>query len=134
MKVKLIGELTQGSEYAAGYDLQAAQDAFIHPYKRSLIQTNIRLKMPENMVALVLPRSGLAHKNGIVAVTGVIDPDYLGVISCNLFNNSYDGFEVKKGMRIAQLVFLPIIRPEFEIVESLEDTARGENGFGSSGL
>lgn len=134
MKVKLIGKLTQGSEYAAGYDLTASCDVFIHPYKRKLIPTDIRIQMPNNMVAMVFPRSGLANNYGIVAATGTIDSDFRGQLHVNLFNHSDVGFEVKKGMRIAQLVFLPVIRPEFEEVELLDETVRGENGFGSSGL
>lgn len=134
MKVKLIGNLTQGSEQAAGYDLMAVSNKWICGGETEIVNTGIRLEMPDGMAALVVPRSGLAAKHGITVLNapGLIDPDYRGEIGVILHNTTDNIFEIVKGDRIAQLLFVPFIRPEF-VTEELSETERGSGGFGSSG-
>lgn len=134
MKTKLIGNLTLGSEQAAGYDLTAVHGTYIYPGARKLIDTGVRLEMPDGMCALVVPRSGLAWKNGITVLNapGLVDPDYRGEIKVNLFNAGDKTVDIEPGMRIAQLLFVPFIRPEF-VSEELGETARGAGGHGSTG-
>lgn len=102
-----------------------------------LIPTGIAIYI-ENpyMTALILPRSGLGHKNGIVLgnLVGLIDSDYQGEIMVSMWNRSIKDFYIHPNNRIAQIVFVPIIRPEFSIVKNFKKTTRFENGFGHSGV
>lgn len=127
---------TSGS---AGFDLCACIDApiTIEPGEIMLVPTGLAAQPDENNVALMLyPRSGLSSKYGISLANcvGVVDSDYRGEICVPLINHGTSAFTVENSMRIAQLVVTPIIIPETEITESLDDTSRGEGGFGSSGL
>jgi dUTP pyrophosphatase len=130
-----------GSEYAAGVDLCAVSDSVIQipPLKTAMIHTGIKLNMmtvPEHLVALIWPRSGKGAKEGKVIgnLTGVIDEDYHGELMISVWNRNAENYiTVEPGEKIAQLVFLPIIRAEFNIVNEFRDnTNRGENGFGST--
>ncbi len=129
---------TQGS---AALDLHAALDEgsrlVILPRERVLVPTGISIA-PESrdFVAIVAARSGLGIKKGISLSNGigVIDSDYRGEICVGLINNSDEPFCVERGDRIAQLMFLPICRADFDVVEELNETARGEGGFGSTGI
>ena len=87
------------------------------------------------LAAVILPRSGLGHKHGIVLgnLVGLIDSDYQGELKISCWNRNADDFTVQPGDRIAQLVFLPILRVEFKVVNTFTQTSRGEDGFGSSG-
>ena len=122
---------------AAGIDLRAMfeADSYIYPGETLLIPTGIAIKMPDTMAATLLPRSGLGHKHGIVLgnLVGLIDSDYQQqiFISCWNRNQSGEPFKIELGERIAQMVFLHVIKAEFEIVTSFEDNGRG--GFGHSG-
>lgn len=117
----------------AGYDLRASEAANISPGERKLIKTDLKLEMPSTMFAKVESRSGLALK-GIDARGGVIDSNYRGYIGVILHNTSQNLFTVNVGDRIAQLLFLPVIHPTFQLTNRLANTNRGESGFGSSGL
>ena len=126
---------TQGS---AGYDLCALldQDTLIYPNQPIKIHTGIALSMPDNtMVGLVYPRSGLASKFGLIPsnCVGVIDSDYRGELMVSITNLSQNVYVMKPGERIAQLVFAPVLLPDFEETEQLEETERGAGGFGSTG-
>lgn len=134
MKVKLIGMLTQGHSGDAGYDMQASERVLIAAGCRATVRTGVKLQMPENVCAKVLPRSGLAREFGVVAVTGLIDPGYRGEVGVTLLNLSGEASYIKPGMRIAQLLFVPFLTPKFEHVDALDESNRGENGFGSTGL
>lgn len=121
---------------SAGCDLHSAEDVNIEPNSRGFVNTGIKIEIPEGYGAFVCPRSGLAVKNGITVLNspGIIDNDYRGEIKVILFNTSDKIFTVKKGDRIAQLVFFPIIQAIFRKVAEVSDTTRGEGGFGSTGI
>ncbi|CAH8436558.1 unnamed protein product [Schistosoma curassoni] len=125
---------TRGSLFAAGYDLYAAHEATIPPGGRELIKTDIQIELPEGCYGRVAPRSGLALKQGIDVGAGVIDRDYRGNLGVVLFNFGEQNFEIKKGDRIAQLICERIFCPELMECESLAETDRGSNGYGSTGV
>lgn len=117
----------------AGADLYAVENYTLHPGDRMAIETGVSLAIPEGFYGQVAPRSGLAAKNGVMTMAGVIDSAYTGPVKVLLFNSSQYSVTISVGDRVAQLIILPISLAEFSPVESLPDTARGEAGFGSSG-
>lgn len=123
---------------SAGMDLRANIDAAIvlKPLERAIIKTGLFIALPVGFEAQVRPRSGLAAKNGITVLNapGTIDADYRGEIGVILANISNDEFTVNDGDRIAQLVIAKHERAEWELVEALDETARGAGGFGSTGV
>lgn len=123
---------------SAGMDLLAAVDAdmVIAPGARTLVPTGIAIALPEGYEAQIRPRSGLALKNGISLVNtpGTIDADYRGEIKVLIINHGQESFTVTRGMRIAQMVVAAFSQVSWSAVESLEDTARGAGGFGSTGV
>lgn len=122
----------RATEGSAGYDLVSIEQAYIARFRWAKIRTGISVDVGKGNVGLVCPRSGLALNNGITIpnAPGVIDADYRGEIGVLLYNLGLDGFYVLKGMRIAQLVVTPCITHG----EAMSAVARGENGFGSSGV
>jgi len=123
---------------SAGLDLRACLDAELQlaPGQTVLIPTGLSIFIADaNLCATILPRSGLGHKNGIVLgnLVGLIDSDYQGPLMVSMWNRGNDSFTIQPGDRIAQLVFMPVVQAEFNIVDSFEQTARGEGGFGHSG-
>jgi dUTP pyrophosphatase len=135
VKFPLPSFATEGS---AGMDLRACIDAplTLAPEATCLIPTGIAIYIEDKQLAgVILPRSGLGHKHGIVLgnLVGLIDSDYQGALQVSLWNRSQQPFTIEPGDRIAQIVFLPIIQPTFEVVADFEKTERGEGGFGSSG-
>ncbi|NXJ73445.1 DUT protein, partial [Trogon melanurus] len=124
---------SRGSARAAGYDLYSAYDCVIPPMEKAVVKTDIQIALPSGCYGRVAPRSGLAAKHFIDVGAGVIDEDYRGNVGVVLFNFSKENFEVKKGDRIAQLICERICYPELEEVQALDDTERGEGGFGSTG-
>jgi dUTP pyrophosphatase len=132
---------TYASPGAAGADLHAAlaegQTLIIEPGARDLVPTGVSIALPAGFEAQVRPRSGLAASAGVTVLNapGTIDSDYRGEIKVILVNLGAQPFEVTRGMRIAQIVVAPVTRVEFETAgDALDDTARGEGGFGSTGL
>lgn len=128
----------RATEGSAGYDLFALLDeeVLIYPGAPVRIHTGISIAMPDSgMVGLVYPRSGLASKFGLIPsnCVGVIDSDYRGEIMVSLTNLSRTAYALKPFERIAQLVFAPVLLPEFREVEALDETDRGAGGFGSTG-
>ncbi len=117
----------------AGADLRSAVDITVPAQGRELVATGIRLALPEGHVGLVWPRSGLAVKHGLDCGAGVIDSQYRGEVKVLLFNHSTVDHAISKGDRIAQLLIQKVETVEFFAVDDLEDTARGEGGFGSTG-
>ena len=120
----------------AAFDLYAAETATLAPGRRAVIGTGIALGLPPGLAALTLPRSGLAARHGISIVNapGLIDPGYRGEVCIILLNTDVDEpFEVSVGDRIAQLLLLPLTVVSLACVETLQDTPRGDRGFGSSG-
>jgi dUTP pyrophosphatase len=122
---------------AAGLDLRAAVEKTIvlAAGERQLIPTGLHIALPQGFEAQVRPRSGLALRHGILIpnAPGTIDADYRGEIQVILMNAGGGDFEVARGDRIAQLIVAPVVRPEWVEVESLDETARGDGGFGHTG-
>lgn len=127
------------TEASAGIDLAAAHDLLLKPGQRAQIKTGLAIYQgvhEDNMVAFVVPRSGMGKKGLVLQNTiGVIDADYQGELLCNVFNNhTEDTIHIKRGDRFAQMVFLPIIRVHMHVVEQFSNsTVRGTGGFGSTG-
>ena len=125
---------TDGS---SGVDLSAFLDkeVVIKPNSSELIPTGLQVAIPEELEIQIRPRSGLAAKEsiGVLNSPGTIDSDYRGELKIILFNHGKEDFIINNGDRIAQMVLVPIIKMEFEEVDSLPDTVRGQGGFGSTG-
>jgi len=124
------------TEEAAGMDLRSTHDVTLQPLERMLVKTGLRMAIPKGFEGQVRPRSGLALKQGITCLNspGTIDSDYRGEVGVILINLSESVVQLAKGERIAQLVICPIARATVQVVDSLDDTERGEGGFGSTGL
>ena len=123
---------------SAGMDLRACVQAplTLQPGKAELISTGISIYVEEpGLAAMILPRSGLGHKNGIVLgnLVGLIDSDYQGPLMVSCWNRGAEPFTINPGDRIAQLVIVPVVQVDFEVVEDFASTSRGSGGFGSSG-
>lgn len=137
-----IGDSIPLPEYAtdgsAGMDLRAAlqETTEISPGETLLIPTGMSIYIEDpNMAAVILPRSGLGHKHGIVLgnLVGLIDSDYQGQLFVSCWNRGSDSFTIDVGDRIAQLVIVPVIQADFEVVDDFVKTDRGVGGFGHSG-
>ncbi len=123
------------SAHAAGLDVVAAASLNLAPGARHAVATGFAIAIPHGYEVQVRPRSGLALKHGITCLNtpGTIDSDYRGEVKVILANLGAEPFEIVRGERIAQLVPAPVLRAEFNVVESRDDTARGAGGFGSTG-
>ncbi|MFA5014211.1 MAG: dUTP diphosphatase [Actinomycetota bacterium] len=140
IKVKLLDKSIPVPGYAhtgdAGLDLHSAIDCELKPFERKKIPTGIKVSIPHGYAGFVQPRSGLALKNGIgmVNAPGLIDSAYRGEICAILINLDPDNtFHIKKGDRICQMVILEVDEVHLNIVDELDETTRGESGFGSTG-
>ena len=142
--VKLLDERLKShppayaSDGAAGLDLRACLPAAItlHPGETTLIPSGLAIHLVDpGLAAMVLPRSGLGHKHGIVLgnLVGLIDSDYQGELLVSCWNRGHAPFTIAVGERIAQLVIVPVVRAEFAIVAEFTPSARGAGGFGHSG-
>lgn len=123
---------------SAGMDLRACIDGPLQlaPGQTSLLPTGIAIHIADaGLAAVILPRSGLGHKHGIVLgnLVGLIDSDYQGQLMVSCWNRGQEPFTVQPGDRIAQLVLVPVVQAEFAIVDSFDESERGAGGFGSSG-
>lgn len=123
---------------SAGVDLRALVDetVVINPGDTYLVKTGLAIHIGDpSYAALILPRSGLGHKKGIVLgnLVGLIDSDYQGELMVSVWNRGKESFELKPMERIAQLMVVPVVQPEFNIVESFEASERASGGFGSTG-
>jgi dUTP pyrophosphatase len=126
---------TQGTKFAAGYDLYAAEDSAVVCGTRKLIKTNISMEITPGYYGRIAPRSGLAYKSGIDVLAGVIDSDYRGDIGVILYNTDKNiDFEIKKGDRIAQIIFEACYSATLNTVENLDNTLRQAGGYGSTGV
>jgi dUTP pyrophosphatase len=126
------------TEHSAGLDLRACidQSLTINPNETQLIPTGISIYIGNpHLAAVILPRSGLGHKHGLVLgnLVGLIDADYQGPLMISCWNRGQNAYTIEPGDRIAQLVFLPIVRTDFELVADFEESKRGTGGFGHSG-
>ena len=124
---------TKNNTSDAGWDLYAVEDAVINSGDRTTIATGVAMAIPEGYVGLIWPRSGLAVKSGVDVFAGVIDSGYRGVIKVCLYNSSKEELKITTGDRIAQILFQEIPSFSLTIVDSLDITERGGDGFGSSG-
>jgi dUTP pyrophosphatase len=123
---------------SAGMDLRACIDAplTLDPGRSELIPTGVSIYIADpGLAAVLLPRSGLGHKHGIVLgnLVGLIDSDYQGPLMVSVWNRGTGAYTITPGDRIAQMVFVPVVRATFEVVEDFAATSRGTGGFGSSG-
>ncbi|MGL5290629.1 MAG: dUTP diphosphatase [Vibrionaceae bacterium] len=127
-----------GTQGSAGVDLRALLDApqTLQPDETTLIKTGLAIHIQDpKLAAMILPRSGLGHKHGIVLgnLVGLIDSDYQGELMISCWNRSQSPFTIEPLERIAQLIFVPVVQPQFNVVEDFAKTERGENGFGHTG-
>ena len=126
------------TEFSAGYDLKAAveDDVKIAPGKRKLISSGIKLEIPSGFEGQVRPRSGLSIKHGITLLNspGTIDADYRGDVGVILYNAGEEEFIIRRGDRIAQIIFAPVQSVSFQMSMKLESSNRGTGGFGSTGV
>lgn len=123
---------------SAGVDLRACLDAplTLNPGETELLPSGMAIHIGDpDLAAMILPRSGLGHKHGIVLgnLVGLIDSDYQGELMVSCWNRGQTAFTIEPGERIAQLILVPVVRAEFEVVEEFTATDRGQGGFGSSG-
>ena len=135
LKSKMPSYATEG---AAGLDLRAMLDAplTIDPGQTVLIKTGLAIHLGNpNYAALILPRSGLGHKHGIVLgnLVGLIDSDYQGELMVSTWNRGQEPFTIEPMERLAQLVIVPVVQMQMNIVDNFESSTRGEGGFGSTG-
>ena len=126
---------TDGS---AGLDMRAVIDAplTVNPGETQLVPTGLAIHVADaGLAAVLLPRSGLGHKHGLVLgnLTGLIDSDYQGQVFISCWNRSSAAYEIQPGERIAQMVFVPVEQVQFNVVQDFEDSERGAGGFGHSG-
>ena len=137
-----IGKEIPLPEYAttgsAGLDLRACIEGSLEvkPGDTHLVPTGMAIHIDDaSMAAVILPRSGLGHKHGIVLgnLTGLIDSDYQGQLFVSVWNRGQDTFTLNEGDRMAQLVFVPVVQAKFDIVESFDESERAEGGFGHTG-
>ncbi len=126
------------SQAASGMDLRAAleETLILQPGQRTLIPTGLRIALPYGLEAQIRPRSGLAVRHGISMVNapGTIDADYRGEIRVILINHGQEPFTIQRGDRIAQMVIAPVLQVDWDPVDHLPETKRGEGGFGHTGL
>jgi dUTP pyrophosphatase len=123
---------------SAGMDLRACIDEpmSIKPAQTELIPTGIAIHIGDpGLAAMILPRSGLGHKHGIVLgnLVGLIDSDYQGPLMVSCWNRGSESFELKPMDRLAQLIFVPVLKPQFQLVEAFDSSKRNVGGFGSTG-
>ncbi len=129
---------TYATPGSAGLDLRAVLDTAVelHPGETTLLPTGLAIHINDaNLAAVILPRSGLGHKHGVVLgnLVGLIDSDYQGQLMVSVWNRGQTAFTIEPGERIAQMVFVPVVQAEFNLVEDFTSSERGEGGFGHSG-
>ncbi|WP_128891121.1 dUTP diphosphatase [Erythrobacter sp. HKB08] len=120
---------------AAGMDVLSAEDIVLEPGMRHAVATGLAMAIPEGYEIQVRPRSGLALKHGVTVpnTPGTIDSDYRGELKIIMINHGAEPFPIKRGERVAQLVLAPVTQAAWTEVDTLDDTARGSGGFGSTG-
>jgi len=137
MKVKLLTSNAKVPTYAddgsVGMDLYSTEDVTIWPFMQKMVSTGIAVELPKGVYFRVAPRSGLAVKNSIHTMAGVVDPSYRGEVKVILRNFSFKRLKIKAGDRIAQGILEQVKTPKIQVVDELSGTSRGEGGFGSTG-
>jgi len=127
---------TRGSDKSAGLDLYSIDTVTVRPGKMVLISTGLAVELPEGCEGQIRPRSGLALKHGITVLNapGTIDEDYTGALKVLLVNHSQLPHLIEEGHKVAQLVVAPVLYPRAVLAEEIKETARGDAGFGSTGV
>ncbi len=137
MRVKLLSENatvpTRGSMSSAGWDLYAANDIVVTARGKAIIPTDLAVAISVGYYGRIAPRSGMSWKNHTDIGAGVIDADYRGPVGVVMFNHADEDLQITKGDRVAQLVVEQISTDDLVVVDDLDDTERGEGGFGSTG-
>lgn len=135
MKIKLDSWAimpTRAHDTDAGLDLYAERDAIVRPREPAIFDTGVHIQLPPNTAGMLKSKSGLNVKYGITS-EGVVDVGYTGSICVKLYNHGKESYIVRRGDKISQLVIVPVVIPPITVVDELEDTERGDNGFGSTG-
>lgn len=116
----------------AGYDLRAMEEKMVWPHSSAVFDTGVHIQLPPNIAGLVVSKSGLNVKHNLTS-RGLIDPGYTGSIRVKLYNHGNKNYHVNAGDKISQLLIVPFFTPDFELADELEETERGDGGFGSTG-
>jgi dUTP pyrophosphatase len=128
----------ESPEYAlstdAGFDLKALEDVSIFPFEQKDVRTGIAVEIPEGYVGIVRDRAGIVQKMNVHSVAGTFDSGYRGEVTIIMVNMNDKTVEIEKGMRIAQIILVPIAKAKITEVKKLSETERGKNGFGSTGM
>lgn len=136
VKIKLLNPDAKvpihASEEAAGFDIYASEETILEPGKQSIVKTGVALEIEPGYGIQFWDRSGLGAK-GIHHFAGLIDSDYRGEFKVILFNSTKESYKIEKGDRIIQAVIVPIVQGDFQVVDNLNETKRGEGGFHSTG-
>jgi dUTP pyrophosphatase len=123
-----------GTEYSAGIDLRVSLDVVIKAKETQLVGTGLKIEVPEGHMGMLIPRSSTGKLGLTLANTvGIIDSDYRGEIKLLLTNNTTGGLFISKATRLVQLIIVPVIQPKLMYVDTLDETVRGEGGFGHTG-
>lgn len=138
LEVKKLSKEVCSPEYIldsdVGLDLRANEDVPLMPMEQKTVKTGLKIKIPEGHVGLIRDRAGIVSEMNVHTVAGTFDPDYRGEVSIVVVNFGEEEVEIEKGMRIAQMIILPVTKVEVKIVSSLSETERGSRGFGSTGI
>lgn len=116
----------------AGLDLRSPIDCVVPAHESAVIDTGVHMELPKDTAGLVVSKSGL-NTNHDITSTGLVDEAYTGSIRIKLYNHGNEDYLVKRGDKISQVMIVPVLKPDFELVDQLEETERGDNGFGSTG-
>jgi len=137
IKVKRIDKELELPDFAhendAAIDLRSSESGVLEPNEKKIFKTGLAFAIPKGYAGLIWDRSGLAAKHSIHTMAGVIDAGYRGEVGVVMINLGKEAFTVEKGMRIAQMLFHPILNVKLQESEELDDTTRGDGGFGSTG-
>lgn len=138
VRIQKLDQEARVPEYAhqgdAGMDMFSLTEVTLAPGARTVVPTGVAMQVPEGFVALVWDKSGRAVKDGVTTLAGVIDSGYRGEVGIVLLNTSDQELVIEKHQKVAQILIQPVHSAQLEVVESLEDSDRGEGGFGSTGL
>ena len=136
--VKKLSKTAELPEYMlnsdVGLDLKANEDVVLKPMEQKAIKTGIAIKIPDGCVGLIRDRAGIVNEMNVHTAAGTIDPAYRGELSVILINFNDESIEIEKGMRIAQIVIMPVVKVKIEEAEKLPITERYDKGFGSTGI
>lgn len=138
LKVKIIAKGAEAPSYNypsdVGFDIRANENIEIFPGAQQRVRTGLVFEIPEGHVGIIRDRAGIVQKMGVHSVAGTFDPGFRGEVSIMMVNNSDETASIEQGMRIAQMIIIPVVKPKIVKVDKLSETERGEKSFGSTGL